>query len=93
MIPQRIELRTYPYQEHALPIKLRNLIYTIDKINLFYPIIQEHSDLNWVCEVWSFMFYQLNYALFPLLEVKEKYLKKWKECFFSEKRWFEHPSA
>ena len=25
MIPQRIELRTYPYQKHALPIKLRNL--------------------------------------------------------------------
>ena len=26
MIPQRLELRTYPYQEYALPIKLRNLI-------------------------------------------------------------------
>ena len=25
MIPQRIELRTYPYQKYALPIKLRNL--------------------------------------------------------------------
>lgn len=25
MIPQRIELWTYPYQEYALPIKLRNL--------------------------------------------------------------------
>ena len=28
MIPQRIELRTYPYQKYALPIKLRNLILT-----------------------------------------------------------------
>ena len=26
MSPQRLELRTYPYQEYALPIKLRNLI-------------------------------------------------------------------
>ena len=24
MIPQRIELRTHPYQKYALPIKLRN---------------------------------------------------------------------
>ena len=26
MIPQRIELRTHPYQKYALPIKLRNLL-------------------------------------------------------------------
>jgi len=25
MIPQRLELQTHPYQEYALPIKLRNL--------------------------------------------------------------------
>jgi len=25
MIPQRLELQTYPYQKYALPIKLRNL--------------------------------------------------------------------
>ena len=29
MIPQRIERRTYPYQEYALPIKLRNLFLLI----------------------------------------------------------------
>ena len=28
MIPQRIERRSHPYQECALPIKLRNLYYT-----------------------------------------------------------------
>jgi hypothetical protein len=26
MIPQRLELQTHPYQEYALPIKLRNHI-------------------------------------------------------------------
>ena len=26
VIPQRIELRTHPYQKYALPIKLRNLM-------------------------------------------------------------------
>ena len=25
---------------------------------------QEHSDLNWKHEVWSFLFYQLNYTLY-----------------------------
>lgn len=24
--------------------------------------IQEHSDLNWAIEVWSFLFYQINYT-------------------------------
>lgn len=33
MIPQRLELRTYPYQEYALPIKLRNLIKTIHNVD------------------------------------------------------------
>ena len=28
-------------------------------------IRQEHSDLNWEFEVWSFLFCLLNYALFP----------------------------
>lgn len=27
---------------------------------------QEYSDLNWEFEVWSFLFYQLNYTLFKL---------------------------
>ena len=33
MIPQRLELQTHPYQEYALPIKLRNLLF-IAKYNL-----------------------------------------------------------
>ena len=47
----RIELRQHPYQERTLPFKLKNLyIYLIS-------FIQEHSDLNWESEVWSFKFY------------------------------------
>jgi hypothetical protein len=51
MIPRRIEHRTYSYQKYTLPIKLRNLYR------------QEHSELNWEFEVWSFLFCQLNYTL------------------------------
>ena len=41
MIPQRIELWTYPYQEYALPIKLRNL--NISGIYMYYNIINYNT--------------------------------------------------
>lgn len=60
MIPRRLERRTYSYQKYTLPFKLRNLIYLC-------IANQEHSDLNWEFEVWSFLFCQLNYTLFFFL--------------------------
>ena len=40
MIPQRIELRTHPYQKYALPIKLRNQSSLYCKI---YDIINKYK--------------------------------------------------
>ena len=42
MIPQRVELRTHPYQKYALPIKLRNLTSLYCKI---YDIINKSKFL------------------------------------------------
>ena len=38
MIPQRIERRTYPYQEYTLPIKLRNL-YKLLALNYLIKVV------------------------------------------------------
>lgn len=68
MIPQRIERRTYPYQKYALPIKLRNLGFYNDYLyRNSLSLIQEHPELNWDKEVWSFRFCQLNYTLLRIV--------------------------
>ena len=49
MIPQRIELRTHPYQKYALPIKLRNQTSLYCKIydilNKFKFLIKNQASL------------------------------------------------
>ena len=38
-------------------------------LNPYIRVKQEHSDLNWEFEVWSFLFCQLNYTLFYIFYV------------------------
>jgi hypothetical protein len=62
LILSRLELEWHPYQKCTLPVKLKNLAF--QKKAQYCK--QEHSDLNWEFEVWSFLFCQLNYTLFLL---------------------------
>ncbi len=104
MIPQRIELRTHPYQKYALPIKLRNQISFYYKIyyilNKFKFLLNMNTKLTRALRLelrkWSLklQILPLNYALYIviILLMIKLYLFKFMK-FKSEKRWFEHPGA
>ena len=73
MIPQRLELWTYPYQEYALPIKLRNLLPKIiwDNISVYiYIFFCRHTTFNKIlCQTDELKRCPFSHLLLNLLDV------------------------